>query len=80
MSSCLLTKLILPVAAEDLYWVWKYSHDSVTCQHNVPFETMDAEYKTPWIAKKTLDDGKVPIPTYTRCKRNKEIYKTQDYT
>lgn len=29
---------------------------------------MDAGYKTPWIAKTTLDDGKNPVLPYTRYK------------
>ena len=41
---------------------------------------MDAGYKTPWIAKKTLDDGKVPILPYTRYKGNKAGFKPWDYT
>ena len=32
---------------------------------------MDAGYKTPWIAKKTLDDGKIPVMPYTRDKGKK---------
>ena len=32
---------------------------------------MDAGYKTPWIAKKTLDDGKIPVMPYTRYKGKK---------
>ena len=40
---------------------------------------MDAGYKTPWIAKKTLDDGKIPILPYTRYKGKKGGYKPWDY-
>ena len=35
------------------------------------FVAMDAGYKTPWIAKKTLDDGKIPVMPYTRYKGKK---------
>ena len=41
---------------------------------------MDAGYKTPWIAKKALDDGKVPILPYTRYTGNKDRYKPWEYT
>lgn len=41
---------------------------------------MDAGYKTPWISKKIIDDGKVPILPYTRYKGNKEQYKPWQYT
>ena len=45
---------------------WDTLYDNVTHKHAVQFVTMDAGYKTPWIAKKTLDDGKVPVLPYTR--------------
>ena len=41
---------------------------------------MDAGYKTPWIAKKTLDDGKVPILSYTRYNGNQNRYKPWEYS
>ncbi len=58
---------------------WDKVYDAVTSKHNVQFVTMDAAYKTPWIAKKTLDDGKIPIVPYTRYKGNKEQYKPWEY-
>ena len=45
---------------------WDAVYDKVTSRFDVEFVTMDAGYKTPWIAKKTLDDGKIPILPYTR--------------
>ena len=48
---------------------WDAVYDQVTKKHEVQFVTMDAGYKTPWIAKKTLDDGKIPILPYTRYHR-----------
>ena len=45
---------------------WDKVYDAVTSKYHVQFVTMDAGYKTSWIAKKTLDDGKVPILPYTR--------------
>ena len=41
---------------------------------------MDAGYKTPWIAKKTIDDGKVPILPYTRYKGRQDRFKPWEYT
>ena len=40
---------------------------------------MDAAYKTPWIAKKILEDGRIPIMPYTRYKGDKERYKPWEY-
>lgn len=59
---------------------WDSLYDSVTQKHEVQFVTMDAGYKVPWIAKKTPDDGKVPILPYTRYKGSKEHYKPWEYT
>ena len=58
---------------------WDKVYDEVTRKHEVTFVTMDAGYKTPWIAKKTLDDGKVPILPYTRYKGNKDRFKPWEY-
>lgn len=52
----------------------------VTHKHNVQFVTMDAGYKTAWIAKKRLDDGKVPVLPYTRYKGNQGRYKPWEYS
>ena len=54
-------------------------YDKVTKAFEVTFLGMDAGYKTPWIAKKVLDDGKVPILPYTRNHGNKDGYKPWDY-
>ena len=59
---------------------WDKVYDDVTHKHEVQFVTMDAGYKTPWIAKKTLDDGKVPILPYTRYNGNQDRYKPWEYT
>ena len=58
---------------------WDAVYDQVTSKFDVQFVTMDAGYKTPWIAKKTLDDGKVPILPYTRPKGKKDGYRPWDY-
>ena len=59
---------------------WDTLYDNVTRKHEVKFVTMDAGYKTPWIAKKTLDDGKVPVLPYTRYKGSQDRYKPWEYT
>ena len=43
------------------------------------FITMDSAYKTPWIMKKILDDGRIPIVPYTRYKGKKDAYKPWDF-
>ena len=59
---------------------WDNLYDAVTHKHKVQFVTMDAGYKTPWIAKKTIEDGKVPILPYTRYKGSQDRYKPWEYT
>ena len=46
--------------------VWNKVYDEVTGKFEVKFVVMDAGYKTPWIAEKTLDDGKIPVLPYIR--------------
>ncbi|MGN0346686.1 MAG: IS1182 family transposase [Lachnospiraceae bacterium] len=59
---------------------WDSVYNSVTDRFpEVEFVTMDSGYKTPWIAKKILDDGRVPILPYTRYKGNKEHFKPWNY-
>ena len=58
---------------------WDKVYDEVTRKHEVEYVTMDAGYKTPWIAKKTLDDGKIPVLPYTRSKGKKDRYKPWEY-
>jgi transposase len=58
---------------------WDVLYDNITSKFNVQFVTMDAGYKTPWIAKKTLDDGKIPLLPYTRYTGKKGGYKPWDY-
>ena len=59
---------------------WDAVYDEVTRKHRVTFVTMDAGYKTPWIAKKTIEDGKIPVLPYTRYKGDKDRYKPWEYT
>ena len=59
---------------------WDMVYDNVTGRYDVEFVTMDAGYKTPWIAKKTLDDGRIPILPYTKYKGKQDRYKPWEYT
>ena len=59
---------------------WDMVYDDVTGRYDVEFVTMDAGYKTPWIAKKTLDDGRIPILPYTKYKGAQDRYKPWEYT
>ena len=59
---------------------WDKVYDNVTSKFEVPFVTMDAGYKTPWIAKKTIEDNKIPILPYTRYTGKKDCYKPWEYT
>ena len=46
---------------------WDGVYDKVTERfQDAEFIVMDAGYKTPWIAKKILDDNRIPILPYTR--------------
>lgn len=58
---------------------WDAVYDRVTGKFDVEFVTMDAGYKTPWIARKTLESGKIPILPYTRYKGGKKQYKPREY-
>lgn len=59
---------------------WDHLYDSVTSKFDsIEFVTMDAAYKTPWIAKKILDDGRIPVLPYTRYKGSKNHYKPWEY-
>ena len=44
------------------------------------FIVMDAGCKTPWIAKKPLEDNRIPILPYTRCKGRKDRFRPWDFT
>lgn len=60
---------------------WDPLYDDVTKRFpEVQFVTMDAAYKTPWISKKVLDDGRIPILPYTRRKGKKDRFRPWDYT
>lgn len=58
--------------------------DSVYDKVCAPFQevqavAMDAGYKTPWIARKILQDAKIPIMPYTRKRTRKDRFKPWEY-
>ena len=60
---------------------WDALYGQVTARFpTAEYITMDAAYKTPWIMKKILDDGKIPIVPYTRYKGRKDVYKPWEFT
>lgn len=68
-----------PVVLIKMVLIQDAVYDKVTSRYDVEFETMDAGFKTPWIAKNTLDDGKIPILPYTRYNGKKDQYKPWEY-
>ena len=58
---------------------WDTVYNEVTRKYAVEFVAMDAGYKTPWIAKKVLDDNKIPVLPYTRYKGKSDRYKPWEY-
>ncbi len=58
---------------------WDAIYDRVSEKFDINFVTMDAGYKTPWIAKKVFEGEKLPILPYTRPKGSKEQYKPWEY-
>ena len=60
---------------------WDAVYDQVTDRFpEAKFIVMDAGYKTPWIAKKTLEDSRIPILPYTRYKGRKDRFRLWDFT
>ena len=59
---------------------WDPLYDNIIARFpNVEFVTMDSAYKTPWIAKKVLDDNRIPILPYTRYTGKKDRFRPWDY-
>lgn len=59
---------------------WDALYDDVTARlSDVQFVVMDSAYKTPWIAKKILDDHRIPIVPYTRYKGKKDSFRPWEY-
>ena len=60
---------------------WDAVYDKVNSRfEDTKFFAMDSAYKTPWIAKKTLEDGKIPILPYTRRHYKEGTYRPWEYT
>ena len=60
---------------------WDTLYDDVTARFpEAEFIAMDSAYKTPWIAKKILDDHRLPILPYTRKTGRKDRFRPWDYT
>ena len=59
---------------------WDSVYDRVTERfQEAEFIVMDAGYKTPWIAKKILDDSRIPILPYTRKGYKDGQYRPWEY-
>ena len=59
---------------------WDALYDQVTGKFKeAEFIVMDAGYKTPWIAKKTLDDNRIPILPYTNHHYKEGQYHPWEY-
>ena len=59
---------------------WDSVYEKVTERFKeAEFIVMDAGYKTPWIAKKVLEDGRIPILPYTNRKYKKGQFKPWEY-
>ena len=59
---------------------WDAVYDQVTTRFpEAKYITMDAAYKTPWITKKIVDSGRIPILPYTRYKGKKDIFRPWDF-
>lgn len=59
---------------------WDAVYDRAISRFDINYVVMDSAYKTPWITKKTLDGGVIPILPYTRYTGNKERYKPWEYS
>lgn len=59
---------------------WDALYDDVTKRvSDANFIVMDSAYKTPWIAKRILEDHRIPIVPYTRYKGSKDGFRPWDY-
>lgn len=53
---------------------WDKLYDEITHKHKVQFVTMDAGYKTPWIAKKNIRRRQSPsITLYQMQRKTRQI-------
>ena len=59
---------------------WDALYNQVTNRFpEAEFVTMDAAYKTAWIAKQILDDGRIPVLPYTNHKYKAGQYRPWEY-
>jgi len=59
---------------------WDALYEQVTDKfQDAEFIVMDAGYKTPWIAKRTLDDNRIPILPYTNHHYKEGQYRPWEY-
>lgn len=58
---------------------WDRVYEQAQEKFALKYVTMDAAYKTPWITKRILDGGQIPILPYTRPKGKKERFKPWEY-
>jgi len=59
---------------------WDSIYGQVTSKfEEAEFIVMDSGYKTPWIAKKIFDDGRIPVLPYKRTGQKKGTYRPWEY-
>ena len=59
---------------------WDSVYDSVCARYKqVENVVMDAGYKTPWITRKILQDGRIPVLPYTRPHTKKDGFQPWEY-
>ena len=59
---------------------WDKIYGQVTGRFPTASEiAMDAGYKTPWIAKKTLEDGRIPLLPRTPYRGRKDVFRLKDF-
>ena len=59
---------------------WDSIYGQVTNKfEEAEFIVMDSGYKTPWIAKKIFDDGRIPVLPYKRTGQKKGTYRPWEY-
>lgn len=59
---------------------WDSIYGQVTNKfEEAEFIVMDSGYKTPWIAKKIFDDGRIPVLPYRRTGQKKGTYRPWEY-
>lgn len=59
---------------------WDAVYDKATARiAETEFIVMDSAYKTPWIAKKILDEGRIPIVPYSRHHYKESRFRPWDY-